>query len=66
LPRARPTHWKACGKTKPAASGTRRYIDGQPMKAPGVDDDGALGRSRSSSAMLSVRGSSTPAAWLSS
>ena len=44
LPSARPTHWKACGKTKP-----RRVGDAQVHRRPahegaGVHDDGALDR----------------------
>ena len=34
LARPRPIDWKPCVNTKPAGSGTRRYIGGKPMKWP--------------------------------
>ena len=66
LPSPSPTHWKACGKTKPAASGTRRYIDGQPWKWPESTTTVRSSGSIASSASVSVRGSSRPGAAASS
>ena len=43
LPRPSPTHWNACGKTNPAASGTRQVHRGPAHEVARVDHDGPLG-----------------------
>ena len=44
LPRARPTHWKACGKTKPGRVGDAQVHRRPAHEGAGVHDDRALDR----------------------
>ena len=60
LARPRPIDWNACVNTKPAGSGTRRYIGGKPMKCPESTATVRSSGSSASSAIESVRGSRRP------